>query len=85
MNTLPINLMQIQFNTLSGLQKYELSQRLAKREDFFITYFNNLPYSDTNKACFDKLNELHFLMFKKYMYSDINSFKNQFSKGFNKK
>lgn len=73
------NIIAINFETLSPAEKYQLSKLLAKPKDFCLTYFNNLPYAGTKAECFNKLNDLHYSIFKSYMYSSYKTFAKQYS------
>ena len=74
------NALQISsYYDLTTVEKLDLLIQISKPENFFLLYFNNLPYADSKAECFLHLNDLHYEIYGQYMYSDYNSFRNSYA------
>ena len=54
---------------------FDIAKRLGTTHGFVEYYFNVLGRFKTQKATFDICNELYFLIFGEYRYSDLKLFK----------
>jgi len=80
MKSIPENLMNITYTELTPVQQRDLIKEISKPKGFFKLYFNNLPYAATRLECFNKLNQLHLDIHDQYMYSNYDSFSQQYAK-----
>jgi hypothetical protein len=53
----------------------EIMRSLSTRQGFYNEFFKELKTAASNKAAFEKVNELYHNLFGQYRYSDWNSFK----------
>ena len=75
------NYLKIQsYHNLTFKEKAEVIVSISKPENFYLTFFNNLPHARTRVECFNHLNDLHFDIYGFYMYSDYASFNNCYSR-----
>ena len=54
---------------------FDIAKRLGTTRGFVEYYFNVLGRFKTQKAAFDLCNELYFMLFGEYRYSDFRSFR----------
>jgi len=60
-------------------EQLDTVKKISTAEGFYLFWFNKLPEKEgfqTNKACFNYVNELHNELLGYYRYSDYNSFSN---------
>ena len=73
--------MQIKsYYDLDYVEREQVLLQISKPMDFFKTWFDNLPNTSGKTECFNHLNELHFEVFKTYMYNDYNAFQKAYSR-----
>jgi len=60
---------------LTHAQKVEIAIKLRSTAAFFATYYEYLPKFNTQKACFEYLNQVHLDVFGEEKYSHFDSFR----------
>ena len=56
-------------------EKFELAQQIGTIRGFYTYYFATLSNFDTQKECFNNVNDLYLSVFGEEKYRDYNSFR----------
>lgn len=65
---------------LTHAQKVEIAIKLRSTAAFFATYYEYLPKFNTQKDCFNYLNEIHLSVFGEEKYSNYATFRSVLSR-----
>lgn len=78
------NDLQLQIEKLQT--ELEIMRKIGTQTGFIQFYFDNLKKEEykSNRDCFNAINEMYFIYYGEYRYSDFNSFRQVIIRNFKK-